>query len=213
VPSLAATGTALEKKSLVASERKTPRVRALRGHWKKRIAQVDPARLVFVDESGVNTAMTRSRARAPAGDRATGLVPQGHWKTTTLLGALRLDGIAAAATIDAATDSPVFDAFVRECLVPALRAGDVVVWDNLAPHKAQAVREAVEASHARLEPLPPYSPDLSPIEPCWSKVKQHVRSEEPRTPQAVGIAAAAAFASVTPQDARGWFQHCGYCVH
>lgn len=157
--------------------------------------------------------MTRMRARAPVGERAAGFVPQGHWKTMTMLGALRLEGVAAAATIEAATDALVFDVFVRECLTPALRAGDVVVWDNLAPHKAQAVRETVEARHARLEPLPPYSPDLSPIEPCWSKVKQHVRSAEPRTPEALGAAAAKAFASVTAADARGWFEHCGYCVH
>ena len=97
-------------------------------------------------------------------------------------------------------------------LVPALRAGDVVVWDNLSPHKIHSVREAIEARHASLNPLPPYSPDLSPIEPCWSKVKQHVKSAEPRTSQTLGTVTAAAFASVTPEDARGWFEHCGYCV-
>jgi transposase len=185
----------------------------LRGRWKKRIALIEPSKLVFVDESGVNTAMTRLRARALAGERAWGSAPQGHWQTMTMLGALRLEGIAAAATINAATDSAVFDLFVREALAPALRAGDVVVWDNLTPHKIHSVREVVERSHARLEPLPPYSPDLSPIEPCWSKVKQYVRSVEPRTPDALGLAAAEAFASVTADDAEGWFEHCGYCVH
>lgn len=120
---------------------------------------------------------------------------------------------AAAATVDAATDTDLFHAFVGEALVPALRPGDVVVWDNLTPHKAQEVQNEVARARATLMPLPPYSPDLSPIEPCWSKVKQHVRDVAPRTAQALGVAAAEAFAGVTAADARGWFEHCGYCVH
>jgi transposase len=203
----------LKNKTLHASERDTPRVRALRGHWKKRIREVDVKKLVFVDESGVNTAMTRTRARASPGERAIGAVPQGHWKTLTMLGALRLSGMAAAATIDASTDAGVFGAFVRNSLVPSLRTGDVVVWDNLAPHKTQEVREQIEQKQAELIPLPPYSPDLSPIEPCWSKVKQFVRTTEPRMVDALGTATAEAFASITPADARGWFAKCGYCVH
>jgi len=203
----------LKNKTLHASERDTSRVRALRGHWKKRIRHVDVEKLVFVDESGVNTAMTRRRARASPGERAVGAVPQGHWKTLTILGALRLSGMAAAATIDASTDAGVFSAFVRHSLIPSLRAGDVVVWDNLSPHKTQEVREQIEQSEAELIPLPPYSPDLSPIEPCWSKVKQIVRTTEPRTVDALGAATAEAFASITPADARGWFAKCGYCVH
>ncbi len=181
---------------------------------------MDPKDLVFVDESGVDTSMTRTRGRgAPGagrgarGERVAGAVPQGHWRTLTMLAALRLKGVAAAATVDAATDTDLFDAFVGRALVPALRPGDVVVWDGLAPHKAPAVREAVERARARLMPLPPYSPDFSPIEPCWSKVKQHVRGAEARTAEALGQAAAAGFASVTPADTRGWFANCGYRVH
>lgn len=174
---------------------------------------MDAEKLVFVDESGINTGMTRTRARAAPGDRAVGAVPQGHWKTVTMLGALRLDGMAAAATIDASTDTAVFSTFVRHALVPALREGDVVVWDNLAPHKVREVREEIEQKQATLIPLPPYSPDLSPIEPCWSKVKQIVRDAEPRTADALGQVAAQAFARVTRTDARGWFANCGYCVH
>jgi transposase len=213
VPDAPGTAVAAQKKTLHASERHTPRVRALRGHWKKRIAKVDAARLVFVDESGINTAMTRARGRAAPGERVIGAVPQGHWKTLTMIGALRLEGMAAAATIDAATDTDVFSVFVHQSLVPALQAGDVVVWDNLSPHKAAQVKEAIEQAKAKLEPLPPYSPDLNPIEPCWSKVKQHVRSAEPRTDAALGEAAANGFASVTARDAKGWFEKCGYCVH
>jgi transposase len=204
---------ATEKKTLHASERDTPRVRALRGHWKRRVAAVDPAKLVFVDESGINTSMTRTRGRGVPGARVAGAVPQGHWTTLTMVGALRLDGMAAAATVNAATDTAIFHRFVRDGLVPALRPGDVVVWDGLGPHKVERVRQEVARAKAELMPLPPYSPDFSPIEPCWSKVKGHVRNVEPRTPEALGRAAAEGFASVTAADARAWFVKCGYCVH
>ena len=166
-----------------------------------------------MDESGANTAMTRPRGRAPRGERVEGSVPNGHWSTLTMIGALRLDGLAAAVTIDAATDGPVFRSFVTDALVPALRRGDVVVWDNLSPHKAAGVAEAVEAAGASLMPLPPYSPDYSPIEPMWSKVKQCLRTAAARTLPALRDAADAAFAAVTAADAGGWFDHCGYCVH
>lgn len=188
-------------------------MRALRGHFKKKVAAVDSGCLIVVDESGINTSMTRTRGRASPGQRVPGAVPQGHWKTLTMIGALRLDGMAAAVTVDAATDGDVFGTFVRDALVPVLRSGDVVVWDNLTPHKGERVRRQVEQAGAKLMPLPPYSPDLSPIEQCWSKVKGHVRDEEPRTPEALGRAAAKGFASVTAADARGWFENCGYCVH
>jgi transposase len=157
--------------------------------------------------------MTRARGRAPPGERVAGAVPNGHWSTLTMIGALRLEGLAAAATVDAATDGPIFLSFVTGGLVPALRHGDVVVWDGLSPHRAAGVAEAVEAAGARLMPLPPYSPDFAPIEPMWSKVKQKLRDTEARTPDALGAAAADAFASVTAADARGWFGQCGYRVH
>lgn len=187
-------------------------MRALRGHFRRRVAAVDAAKLVFVDESGINTSMTRTRGRAAPGERVPGAVPRGHWKTLTMIGALRLDGMAAAVTVDAATDTEVFGAFVHDALVPALRPGDVVLWDGLAPHKARRVREEVERARATLIPLPPYSPDFSPIEPAWSKVKGHVRDVEPRTAEALGRAAADGFAAVTATDATGWFQNCGYRV-
>ena len=185
----------------------------LRRQWAEGAKQVPAKKFVFVDESGANTAMTRARGRAPRGERVEGSVPNGHWSTLTMIGALRLDGLAAAVTVDAATDGPIFRSFVTDALVPALRRGDVVVWDNLSPHRAAGVAEAVEAAGARLMPLPPYSPDFAPIEPMWSKVKQGLRTAEARTPEALGEAAAEAFASVTADDARGWFAECGYCVH
>ena len=185
---------------------------ALREQFQRRAARVDPKRLVFVDESGANTAMTRSRARAPRGQRAVGSAPQGHWKTTTLLGALRLSGPVAGVTVDGPTDRDVFRLFVTDALAPALRKGDVVVWDNLPAHKAAGVTRTLAARGARLLPLPPYSPDFSPIEPEWSKMKQILRTAEARTAETLGQAAAQAFASVTAKDARGWFGKCGYCV-
>jgi transposase len=174
---------------------------------------VDVKKLVFVDESGINTAMTRTRGRAAPGERVAGAVPQGHWKTLTMIGALRLEGMAAAVTVDAATDADIFGTFVHDALIPALRPGDVVVWDNLAAHKTRQLQDELARAQAKLMPLPPYSPDLSPIEPGWSKVKGHVRDVEPRTPEALGRAAAEGFASVSASDARGWFKNCGYCVH
>jgi transposase len=216
VPGAAFAGPAAQKKSLHASERDTPRVRRLRlrRQWLEEAKQVPAKKLVFVDESGANTAMTRTRGRAPRGQRVPGAVPNGHWSTLTMIGALRLSGLAAAATVDAPTDGPIFHSFVTEGLVPTLRRGDVVVWDGLAPHKAAGVADAVEAAGARLLPLPlpPYSPDFAPIEPMWSKVKQKLRDAEARTATALGDAAEA-FASVTAADARGWFGECGYCAH
>jgi transposase len=213
VPGAEGAGAAAQKKTLHASERDTPRVARLRREWLREAKEIPAGRLVFVDESGANTAMTRSRGRAPRGERVAGAVPSGHWSTLTMIGALRLDGVAAAVTVDAPADGPVFLAFVTGALVPALRRGDVVVWDGLAPHKAAGAAEAVAGAGAALLPLPPYSPDFSPIEPMWSKVKQGLRTAEARTPSVLGRAAADAFASVTAADARGWFGECGYCAH
>lgn len=211
--SLRKLGLVRKKKSLHASEQETPRIRRLRRNWRKTAATIDPHKLVFVDESGATTAMARTRGRAPAGQRVTGAVPHGHWQVMTLLGAIRLSGLAAASSILCPTDRDVFRAFVSNALAPVLRAGDVVVWDNLSPHKATGVAEAVEQAGARLLPLPPYSPDFSPIEPCWSKVKEHLRTAAARTPEHLGEAATQAFAEITPQDACGWFKHCGYVLH
>ena len=187
-------------------------MRALREAYLGEVAQVAAERLVVVDESGCTTNMTRTRGRAPPGVRVHDAVPGGHWKVTTLIGAVRAEGVAAAVSVEAATDGPVFLAFVRDALVPALRPGDVVVMDNLGAHKVKGVREAVEAAGARLLYLPPYSPDLSPIELCWSKVKEALRSAAARTADSLGHAIREAFEAVTTHDLRNWFRHCGYGV-
>jgi transposase len=166
-----------------------------------------------VDESGATTSMTRTHGRAPPNQRVVDAVPQGHWKTITMLGALRLQGVVAGASIDAATDTDIFRSFVREGLVPAVHRGDVVVWDNLGAHRAADLERAVRAVGGRVLPLPPYSPDLSPVEPGWSKIKLYLRSVEPRTAEALGHASGEAFKTITSADAKGWFRHCGYAVH
>lgn len=156
--------------------------------------------------------MARTRGRARRGERVVERVPHGHWKTTTVLAAVRLSGPTAAATLDGATDADCFRAYVREVLAPTLGPGDVVVMDNLSAHKAPGVREAVEAARARVVYLPPYSPDLNPIENMWSKVKAFLRSAAARTADALADAIDQALAAVTPDDCRGFFRHCGYAA-
>ena len=165
---------------------------------------------MFLDESGAQTSMTRTRGRAPKGQRVVAAVPGGHWKVVTIIGAVRTDGPFAAATLVGATDSDVFRAYVREVLTPQLRPGDVVVMDNLSPHKAPGVREAIEGAGATVRYLPPYSPDFNPIEPMWSKVKGVLRSLAARTVEGLHDAIGTALATVTPTDCAGFFRHCGY---
>ena len=173
---------------------------------------VDPDRLVFLDESGLDTRLTRAYARAPGGQRAVGRVPGGNWRRLTILGALARTGLVAAMTVAAATSTAVFLAFIDSVLIPALRArpGAVVVMDNLAPHKAASVRAALHQAGLEHRYLPAYSPDLNPIEPCWSKIKGALRSAAPRSLDALNNALPAALDAITPDDAQAWFQHCGY---
>jgi transposase len=156
--------------------------------------------------------MTRRYGRAPKGQRVPGAVPLGHWEVTTLIGALALDGVRASFMVDAATDADVFQVFVQQVLQPVLHPGDVVIWDNLPAHKSAGLQLILQSAHATLLPLPPYSPDFNPIEQCWSKVKEFLRSAQARTTEALEQAVSQAFAAVTTTDAHGWFQHCGYRV-
>ena len=181
--------------------------------YREAAAEFDPGRLKFVDESGVNIAMTRLYGRAPRGERAVGGAPQNYGENVTMLGALSASGICALMTVDGATDGEVFAAFVREALAPTLREGDIVVLDNLGAHRCAAAREAVEARGARLVFLPPYSPDLNPIERCWSKIKTALRAAKARTREALEAAIRRAIATVSESDARAWFKHCGYVLH
>ncbi len=199
-----------KKKSLHASERDTPRVKRRRRRFRAKLAGIAPETLVFLDETGANTAMTRTDGRAPVGERVEGAVP-GSWKSVTLVSALRLSGLVAPMAFEGAMDTPNFEAYVEQILVPQLQPGDVVIWDNLKPHQNRLVRRAVKQAGARLVPLPPWSPDLTPIEELWSKVKEILRAMGARVVPAVYQAMKTALESVTRQDILGWFQHCGLC--
>jgi transposase len=169
---------------------------------------------VVVDESATTTAMTRAYGRAPPGERVRDAVPLGHWRVKTLAAAVRLGaGVTAALAYDGPTDAAAFASFACDALAPALRPGDVVIWDNLQPHKIAVARAVVESRGARVLFLPPYSPDYSPIEPMWSKVKQFLRSAGARDDRALIDAIGGALRNVTAEDVRGYFEHCGYLVH
>jgi transposase len=165
---------------------------------------------VFLDETGLNTAMTRLYGRAPRGRRLVESVPAGSWVTTTLLAAIRRGGVVGALEFPGATDTAAFRTYLERVLVPALRPGDIVVLDNLQPHRAGAVARAIRRAGAGVWYLPPYSPDLNPIEQIWSKVKGRVRRAKARTGAALGEAITEALGAVTPQDCRGCFEFCGY---
>ena len=164
----------------------------------------------FVDESGVNLAMTRLYGRAPRGERAVGSTPINYGSNITIIGALGVGGLDALMTVEGATDGEVFRAYVERALCPSLRPGEVVVMDNLGAHKVSGIREAIESRGARLIYLPPYSPDLSPIERCWSKIKTALRAAGARTRRALERAIKQAIATVSESDALAWFAHCGY---
>jgi len=199
-----------KKKSLYARERLDPEVAALRRDWVARTADIDPDRFVFLDESHAKTTMTRTYGRAPRGERVVDHVPAGRYHSTTMLGAVRLDGTVAAMVYEGGTDVPVMEAFTEAELRRIVRPGDIVVMDNLSAHKDPGVIAAIERLGASVWHLPPYSPDFNPIEQMWSKVKAILRSLKARTAEALLDAIGVALRAVTATDAQGWFAHCGY---
>lgn len=156
--------------------------------------------------------MTRLRGRALSGDRLVAKVPHGHWKTTTLIAALGIDGIQCSTVVDGAVNADVFESFIEQVLVPTLRPGDVVIMDNLSSHKRQRTRTLIEAAGAELVYLPPYSPDLNPIEMVFSKIKQTLRSLALRTRETLWTTMQAVLDRITPSDAANCFRHCGYTL-
>jgi transposase len=202
-----------KKKTLHAEERDTPRVQALRAAFDQTMADVDAQHLIFVDETGATTAMTRTYGRAPAGERVGATAP-GAWRNVTFIAALRPTAVVAPFAFEGATDTLAFQTYVEGVLVPELQPGDVVVWDNLAPHKNAQVIHAIEAAGARVQPLPPYSSDKTPIEEMFSKTKESLRTAAARTTEAVIGVLGEALRQITPQDIRGWFQdRCAYALH
>jgi transposase len=198
-------GLPRKKKIPRAQDQDRPDVQQQRLEFCAKLAGVDPRRLVFVDESGANTAMTRTHGRAPVGQRVYTNTP-GRWESITMTCGLRLSGVTAPLAFRGATNTDTFEIYVRDVLVPELKPGDVVIWDNLKPHKSEEAIEAIEATGARVEPLPPWSPDLTPIEEMVSKVKGAMRSAAARTTNAVYWAFASALDQVTLNDIAGWFQ-------
>ena len=196
-----------QKKSQIASERDEQK----RGLWRWLASRFDARRLVFVDESGFNTSMTRLRARAPKGKRAYAKVPRNRGKNTTLIASITLQGgMGESMTLEGATDAAAFEAYVEHFLAPSLCEGQVVVLDGLGAHRPQRIRELIEAKGADLVLLPSYSPDLNPIEEAFSKIKHLVRKEGARVREALVEAIGRALAAVTAEDAAGWFAHTGY---
>jgi len=195
-----------EKKSLKASEQKE----AARIAWRADVAALRPADLVFLDETGSHLGHTPTHAWAPRGQRAHATAPANRGENKTVVAALTLDGIGPLPRFDGAMTTDRFVGYVRHRLAPTLRAGQVVIADNLTAHLSPAVRAAIEERGARFLPLPAYSPDFNPIEEAFSKVKQALRRAKARTDDDLRAATWAAFATVTPSDAAGWFTHCGY---
>ena len=165
---------------------------------------------MFIDETGASTKMARLRGRAPRGERCRAAVPHGHWKTTTFVGALRLEGMTAPMVLDGAMNGPAFLAYVEQVLVPTLAPGDVVVMDNLPAHKPSAVRKAIEAVGAILLFLPPYSPDFSPIEMAFSKLKAFLKKTAARTKDDLWEAIARGIDMFTPAECLNYFSAAGY---
>ena len=203
-------GLSVKKKTAHASEQDRPDVAAKRAQWKSGQDDIDAGRLIFIDETWAKTNMTRLRGRAPRGQRLIAKIPHGHWKTTTLIAALGIDGIRCSTVVDGAINGDVFEAFVRHVLLPELRPGDVVVMDNLSSHKRLTIRQLIESVRAKLVYLPPYSPDLNPIEHIFSKVKQLLRSLAYRTRKALWGSMQSVLDAVTTSDATNCFRHCGY---
>jgi transposase len=167
---------------------------------------------VFIDECGSNIALTPLYARAPKGERARGSVPRNRGKNTTLIAALSLEGMGAALILEGSANTTAFELYIEQVLAPNLHAGQIVVMDNLQAHKSARVKQAIEAKGCQLLFLPGYSPDLSPIEEAFSKLKTALRRAGARTREALPEAIGQALLTITAQDAQGWFQHCGYLL-
>lgn len=205
-------GALAKKKSLVASEQGEERIQDLRRRFIAYAKTLDPRRLVFLDESGSHVAMTREYAWTPVGERAVDMVPRNRGTVTTMLGAMDCQGVRALMTVEGATDADVFEVFVKDVLVPKLKAEDIVVMDNVGAHKPEGILALIRASGARVLFLPPYSPDLNPIELLWARFKQVLKDFGARTREALEEAISNAIDFIGPGDARGWFSHCGYDV-
>ena len=200
----------MEKKTAHAAERDRPDVLRRRWAWFEGQPDLDPAKLVFVDETWASTRMARTHGRAPRGERLRAGVPHGHWKTTTFVAGLRRTGMVAPMVLDGPINGAAFRAYVGQVLVPELRPGDVVVMDNLGSHKGADVRAAIRAAGAGLLYLPPYSPEFNPIENAFAKPKAALRKEAARTVEALWAAIGRTIDTFTPAECANYFAAAGY---
>jgi len=198
------------KKTLKASEQEREDVVQARREWKEFQKNIDSNRLVFLDESGAKTNMTRLYGRSFRGMRCHDSAPNGHWETVTVLSSIRLDGSTESVVFDGAVDRKMFDEYIKVFLAPCLRPGDIVIADNLSAHKSQKARDIIKMQQAEFIFLPAYSPDLNPIEKMWSKVKQTLRGIQARTHEDLFEGIGKALGFVSASDAQGWFKSCGY---
>lgn len=199
-----------KKKVIHASEQDRPDVQQKRHDWTEKTRDIPPNRMIFVDQTGVSTQMYRPYGRAPIGQRVTGAVPENHYQTSTLMGALHYDGQMESIVYQGGTDVAAMLAFIEAQLVPVLKPGDIVIWDNLPTHHTAAVVNAIERTGAQVWNLPPYSPEFNPIEYLWSKVKSVLRALSARTPEALLDSLQKAFSMITTQNVHSWFKHAGY---
>jgi transposase len=193
---------------VVATERDEQK----RSAFRERLKGVDPKRLLFVDESSTNIALTPRYGRAPKGERARGRAPRNWGKNVTLISSIGSEGIGPSMSIEGPSETDSFGIYVREILVPKLKAGQIVLMDNLSVHKGKWVRELIERRGCQLWFLPPYSPDFNPIEEAFSKVKALLRRAQARVLEALFEATEEALLAISAQDARGYFEHCGYAI-
>ena len=193
-----------------ASEQERPDVAAARAAWIAAQPDLDPPRLVFIDETGTSTNMARLRGRAKRGRRVVGRVPWGHWKVLTFVAGLRHDGITAPFVIDCAMTRAIFVEYLRQCLIPTLQPGDIVVMDNLPAHKGGTVRQIIEAAGAELRYLPAYSPDLNPIEQGFAKLKAHLRKAQERTIDTLWQRIGKLLDLFQPHECGNFFANSGY---
>lgn len=205
---LKALGITRKKKTRHADERDRPDVKKARQAFREEVKPLETGRLVFVDETGVTTAMTPTYGRAPRGERVVASAP-GSWESLTVIAALGLDSVRAPLVVEGSSNAATFLAYVKQVLAPALQPGDVVVFDNLSSHFTPGVAEAIERVGARVLPLPPYSPELTPIEGMFSKVKEFLRRVGARAKGALVEAIGEALKQVSAQDVLGWFQQAG----
>ena len=202
--------TPAQKKSERATEQDRPDVAAARQEWRAGQADLNPERLVFIDETCAATNMARRYGRCPRGQRLVASVPWGHWKTTTFVAALRVDQVTAPCVFDGPMDGDSFRAYIEQCVVPTLRQGDIVTMDNLSSHKVAGVREAIEAAGAQLRYLPAYSPDLNPIEQLFAKLKALLRKAAARTVEALIAVIADALTKVSSNECANYLANLGY---